>query len=101
MQRVSLVSRPGLFALIQRSDKPQARKFQRWVNHDVLPSIMDHGGYLAGFGEVRGPGDPEPWFVAKSSPSGGRMYHPTWMRHSTSRRRGLPTTCTACVLMRG
>lgn len=41
-----VVSRPGLFRLIQRSDKPEAREFDRWVRHEVLPQLMDNGGYV-------------------------------------------------------
>jgi anti-repressor protein len=44
---VTIISRPGLFKLIQRSSKPAAREFDRWVRHDVLPQIMDNGGYVA------------------------------------------------------
>lgn len=45
-QALSTVSRPGLFKLIQRSNKPEAKKFDRWVRHEVLPQIMDNGGYM-------------------------------------------------------
>lgn len=41
-----LVSESGLYALINRSDKPEAKVFQRWVNREVLPSIRKTGGYL-------------------------------------------------------
>lgn len=40
-----LISRPGLLKLIQRSNKPAAKRFDRWVRHEVLPSIMDTGKY--------------------------------------------------------
>ncbi len=43
----SFISRPGLFKLIARSSKPQAKAFDRWVRHEVLPSIMDTGAYVA------------------------------------------------------
>jgi hypothetical protein len=43
---LTLVSEPGLYALIQRSDKPEARVFQDWVNGTVLPAIRKTGGYL-------------------------------------------------------
>jgi prophage antirepressor-like protein len=43
-----LVSAPGLYGLITTSHKPSARKFKRWVNHEVLPSIARTGGYTAG-----------------------------------------------------
>lgn len=44
--QLTIISRPGLFKLIQRSNKPEARQFDRWVRHEVLPQIMDHGGYV-------------------------------------------------------
>jgi len=40
-----LISEPGLYALINRSDKPEARAFQDWVNGEVLPSIRKTGSY--------------------------------------------------------
>lgn len=47
-QAVNIVSEPGLYKLIMRSRKPEAKEFQRWVTHEVLPSIRRHGGYMAG-----------------------------------------------------
>lgn len=44
-QSLSVISEPGLYRLIMRSDKPEARPFQRWVTHDVLPAIRRHGVY--------------------------------------------------------
>ena len=43
---LSAVSEPGLYKLIQRSNKPEAKAFDRWVRHEVLPQIMDTGGYV-------------------------------------------------------
>lgn len=40
-----LVSEPGLYNLISHSRKPEAKPFQRWVNHEVLPTIRQTGGY--------------------------------------------------------
>lgn len=39
------ISEPGLYKLIMRSRKPEAKEFQRWVTHEVLPSIHKHGIY--------------------------------------------------------
>lgn len=39
------ISEPGLYKLIMRSRKPEAKEFQRWVAHEVLPSIRRHGVY--------------------------------------------------------
>ncbi|MRN49161.1 BRO family protein [Brucella sp. 10RB9214] len=36
---VSLVSESGLYKLIMRSRKPEAKKFQNWVTQVVLPAI--------------------------------------------------------------
>lgn len=43
-----IVSESGLYRLVLRSRKPVAKEFQRWVTHEVLPSIRKHGGYMAG-----------------------------------------------------
>ena len=40
-----IVSEAGLYSLILRSRKPEAKAFRRWVTHDVLPSIRSHGIY--------------------------------------------------------
>ena len=40
------VSESGLYSLVLRSRKPEAREFKRWVTHEVLPSIRRHGAYM-------------------------------------------------------
>ena len=45
-QNVSVISEPGLYALVLKSRKPEAKEFSRWVRHEVLPAIRKHGGYL-------------------------------------------------------
>ena len=39
------VNEPGLYNLIFQSRKPEAKKFQRWVYREVLPSIRKYGFY--------------------------------------------------------
>jgi len=41
----NLVNESGLYALILRSNKPQARPFRKWVTSEVLPAIRRTGGY--------------------------------------------------------
>jgi len=41
------VTESGLYAVILRSDKPNAKKFRKWVTGEVLPSIRKNGGYNA------------------------------------------------------
>ena len=41
-----IISEPGLYSLILRSRKPEAKAFKRWVTHEVIPSIRKAGGYL-------------------------------------------------------
>lgn len=41
-----IVSEAGLYALILKSRKPEAKSFKRWVTHEVLPSIRETGGYV-------------------------------------------------------
>lgn len=42
-----LVSEPGLYSLILRSRKPEAKAFKRWITHEVIPAIRRTGGYMA------------------------------------------------------
>lgn len=46
-QKVIHVSEPGFYKLVLKSRKPEAKAFQRWVTHEVLPSIRKKGGYIA------------------------------------------------------
>lgn len=43
--QMNVVSEPGLYSLILRSRKPEAKAFKRWVTHEVIPSIRKHGLY--------------------------------------------------------
>jgi len=45
--KMTCVSESGLYAIILRSDKPNARAFRRWVTADILPSIRKHKAYIA------------------------------------------------------
>lgn len=42
------ISESGLYKLVMRSDKPEARSFQDWVTRVVLPAIRKDGMYAAG-----------------------------------------------------
>lgn len=50
-QQTIIINEPGLYAVILRSDKPEAKAFKRWVTHDVLPSIRKTGCYSHGLTE--------------------------------------------------
>jgi prophage antirepressor-like protein len=41
----NLVNEFGLYSLVLKSRKPEAKKFKRWVTHEVLPSIRKTGTY--------------------------------------------------------
>lgn len=43
-----LISESGLYKLVMRSDKPEARAFQEWVTRVVLPAIRKDGAYVMG-----------------------------------------------------
>lgn len=44
----NFITESGLYSVILRSDKPNAKKFRKWVTGEVLPSIRKNGGYIAG-----------------------------------------------------
>jgi prophage antirepressor-like protein len=43
--KMRIVSESGLYKLIMRSDKPEAKAFQDWVTREVLPAIRKTGGF--------------------------------------------------------
>ena len=45
-QMVNVVNEPGLYTLVLRSRKAEAKQFKRWITHEVLPSIRKHGAYM-------------------------------------------------------
>lgn len=44
-QDMTMVNESGLFNLVLGSRKPEAKRFKRWVTHEVLPSIRKTGSY--------------------------------------------------------
>lgn len=46
VQEMTIVNEPGLYSLVLGSRKPEAKQFKRWITHDVIPSIREHGVYM-------------------------------------------------------
>ncbi|MBM4708719.1 hypothetical protein GS447_08160 [Rhodococcus hoagii] len=44
-QQMILVSEPGMYEVVIRSDKPEAARFRRWITAEVLPTIRRTGAY--------------------------------------------------------
>ena len=59
----NIINESGLYNVIIRSDKPEAKKFKRWVTHEVLPSIRKHGAYLTPAKLEELMNDPDAWIT--------------------------------------
>lgn len=46
-QEMSMVNESGLYNLVLGSRKPEAKRFKRWITHEVLPSIRKTGSYTS------------------------------------------------------
>ena len=57
----TIISEAGLYKVILRSDKPEAKKFMNWITHEVLPSIRKHGAYITFAKMEELMNDPETW----------------------------------------
>lgn len=44
-QELLSINESGLYSLVLTSRKPEARRFKRWITHEVLPSIRKTGSY--------------------------------------------------------
>lgn len=47
MQNMTCINESGLYNVILRSDKPQAKPFRKWITSEVLPTIRKTGGYVS------------------------------------------------------
>lgn len=46
-QNITIINESGLYSLILKSKKAEAKQFKRWVTSEVLPTIRKHGAYNA------------------------------------------------------
>lgn len=46
-QQFAYVTEAGMYSLVLRSRKPEAKMFKRWITHDVIPQIRKTGAYAA------------------------------------------------------
>ena len=47
VREMKLINESGVYALVFRSNKPEAKKFRKWVTSEVLPAIRKTGSYQA------------------------------------------------------
>ena len=55
---VTLINESGLYSLIPSSKLPTAKQFKRWITHDVIPAIRQHGAYFTDAALLRLLSDP-------------------------------------------
>jgi len=48
---ITMITESGLYSLILRSNKPEAKPFKKWITSEVLPSIRKSGGYMTSIPE--------------------------------------------------
>ena len=58
---VTIISESGLYNVILLSRKPEAKKFKRWITHEVLPAIRRHGAYVTSAKLEEIMNDPDAW----------------------------------------
>jgi anti-repressor protein len=58
---VNIINESGLYHVLMRSNRPEAKKFRRWVTQDVLPQIRKHGAYVTSSKIDEILNDPEAW----------------------------------------
>ena len=60
-QELTIISESGLYSTILLSRKPEAKKFKRWITHEVLPTIRKHGAYVTSAKLEEMMNDPDAW----------------------------------------
>ncbi|WP_417208817.1 phage antirepressor [Acidaminococcus fermentans] len=46
IQSMSIINESGLYSLVLSSKLPSAKEFKRWITHEVIPAIRQHGAYM-------------------------------------------------------
>lgn len=62
-QELTVISESGLYNVILLSRKLEAKKFKRWVTHEVLPQIRKHGAYVTTSKLEEIMNDPDAWIM--------------------------------------
>jgi anti-repressor protein len=62
-QETTVINESGLYNVILRSDKPEAKQFRKWVTSEVLPSIRRHGAYVTADKLEAIMNDPDSWIT--------------------------------------
>lgn len=58
-QEMSIINESGLYSLVLGSRKPEAKAFKRWITHEVIPAIRNHGVYATAETAERLMNDPD------------------------------------------
>lgn len=45
-QKIIIINESGLYSLVLSSKLPSAKEFKRWITHEVIPAIRQHGAYM-------------------------------------------------------
>lgn len=60
-QMLNAISEAGLYSLILKSRKPEAKAFKRWITHEVIPDIRQYGMYATNDFLDKALGNPDNW----------------------------------------
>ena len=60
-QMLNVISEAGLYSLILKSRKPEAKAFKRWITHEVIPDIRQYGMYGTSDFLDKALGNPDNW----------------------------------------
>jgi prophage antirepressor-like protein len=64
ISKLRTINESGLYCLVFKSRKPEAKEFKKWVTSEVLPSIRKTGGYNLGFNPKTGQKIEHPdWYI--------------------------------------
>jgi hypothetical protein len=74
-----IISESGLYSLILRSRKPEAKAFKRWVTHEVIPAIRKTGAYavdyITQYNLAHATTARDYWETQKTNHESGRLPH--------------------------
>lgn len=99
-QMLNVISEAGLYSLILKSRKPEAKAFKRWITHEVIPDIRQYGMYATSDFLDKALGNPDNWIRMLTEYSAVKKENETLKLKTVEQKEVIETQNNQITLMK-
>ena len=99
-QMLNVISEAGLYSLILKSRKPEAKVFKRWITHEVIPDIRQYGMYATNDFLDKALGNPDNWIRMLTEYSAVKKENETLKLKTVEQKEVIETQNNQITLMK-